>query len=286
MSKNTEGKITLQKLQKMKTEGTPITMITAYDYPAAMLVDQAGAEITLVGDSLGMVVHGFDSTLPVTMDMMVLHSQAVRRGTQKALLVADMPFGSFQVSLEKAMQNAVRLLQEAEVDAVKLEGGRRAEERIHHMVENGIAVMGHIGLTPQSIRAFGGFRVQGKSVETARQLLDDAEAVQDAGAFAIVLEGIPGPLAAEITARLEIPTIGIGAGVECDGQVLVLHDILGLASEYAPKFVKQYADLSSSIAAALSQFRDEVRRREFPTPDHEYTIAPAVWEAIKAELEG
>ena len=278
------AKVTIHKLNKMKANQEPITVITAYDYPGARLVDEA-ADIILVGDSVGMVVHGFDSTLPVTLDMMVLHAQAVRRGTTNALLVVDMPFGSYQASEDEAVMNAVRLLKEAQVDAVKLEGGTRHRKLIERLVASGIAVMAHIGLTPQSISAFGGFRVQGKTLETAQKLMADAYAVQAAGAFAVVLEGIPSPLAAMISAELSIPTIGIGAGAQCDGQVLVLHDILGLASEYAPKFVKQYANVTEVIRAALAQFREDVRSGTFPTPEHEYSIKPETWAEIARGLE-
>lgn len=277
-------KITLSTLQKMHANNEPITMVTAYDYPTARLVDQAEVEIVLVGDSLGMVVHGLDATLPVSMDMMLLHTQAARRGVARALLVADMPFMSYQASREDAVRNAARFLQEAGADAVKLEGGRHIRKTIQRLVAVGIAVMGHVGLTPQSVSAFGGFRVQGKTAAAARQVLDDALAVQQAGAFCVVLEGIPAPLAKLITARLDIPTIGIGAGVHCSGQVLVIHDMLGLGGGAAPKFVKRYADLATPLTAAVAAFRDEVRARDFPTSAHEYAIADDAWAAIEADL--
>lgn len=278
-------KINLAALQKMKRNADPITMVTAYDYPTARLVDEAEVELVLVGDSLGMVVHGFDSTLPVTMDMMVLHTQAVRRGLKRGLLVADMPFMSYQTNPEDALRNAARFLQEAGADAVKIEGGQRIAPTIGRIVDAGIAVMGHVGLTPQSISAFGGFKVQGKTLDTARKIIMDAKAVQEAGAFSMVIEGVPAQLATEITRRLDIPTIGIGAGAGCDGQVLVIHDILGLYSEYAPKFVKRYVDLSDGIRQAVVSYRDEVRSRTFPTDAHHYGIKAEVWAKLQAELD-
>jgi 3-methyl-2-oxobutanoate hydroxymethyltransferase len=276
--------VTLHTLRKLVNHNEPIVMLTAYDYPTARLIDAAGVEIILVGDSLGMVVHGLDSTLPVTMDMMLLHTQAVRRGTTNALLAADMPFMSYQTTPEDALRNAARFLQEAGADAVKLEGGRTIAPTIRRLVDAGIAVMGHVGLTPQSVSAFGGFRVQGKGVAAAQGVLDDALAVQDAGAFSVVLEGVPGPLAQLITARLDIPTIGIGAGVGCNGQVLVVHDLLGLGGDYAPKFVKAYADLAPEISDAVARFRAEVKARTFPADAHTYTIAAEDWAAITAAL--
>ncbi|PJF44804.1 MAG: 3-methyl-2-oxobutanoate hydroxymethyltransferase [Phototrophicales bacterium] len=278
-------KISLDTLQRMKKRQQPITMVTAYDYPTARLVDDAEVEIALVGDSLGMVVHGFSSTLPVTMDMMILHTQAVRRGLKRALLVADMPFMSYQTTPEDALRNAARFLQEGGADAIKIEGGQTMATTIRRIVDAGIAVMGHVGLTPQSISAFGGFRVQGKTIETARKIIADAKAVEAAGAFSIVIEGVPAPLAAEITKRVSIPTIGIGAGAGCDGQVLVIHDILGLYSEYAPKFVKQYARLDQAIREAIVAFREDVRARQFPTDEHVYNIKPEVWDEIIKSLD-
>jgi 3-methyl-2-oxobutanoate hydroxymethyltransferase len=268
----------------MRERGEPITMITAYDYPTAKLVEAAAIDVVLVGDSVGMVVHGLDSTLPVTMEMMLLHTQAVRRGVTRALLVADMPFMSYQTSPIDALRNAARFLQEANADAVKLEGGRAVAPTVQRLVEAGIAVMGHVGLTPQSVSAFGGFKVQGKSVEAARQVLDDALALQAAGVFSIVLEGLPGPLGQLITAQLTVPTLGIGAGAGCSGQVLVLHDVLGLGGDYAPKFVKQYATLSDDITVAVTRYRDDVRAGSFPTADHEYSINTETWDAIAAAL--
>lgn len=279
-------KISLDTLHKMKTRQQPITMVTAYDYPTARLLDEAEVEIVLVGDSVGMVVHGFTSTLPVTMDMMILHTQAVRRGVNRAVLVADMPFMSYQTTAEEALRNAGRFLQAAGADAVKVEGGQPIAPTIRRIVDAGIAVMGHIGLTPQSISAFGGFKVQGKTIETARKILADAKAIEAAGAFSMVIEGVPAQLAAEVTKRVNIPTIGIGAGPGCDGQVLVIHDILGLYSEYAPKFVKQYAAVGDQIRAAAIAFREEVRARQFPTDEHLYGIKAEVWADVVEALNG
>ncbi|HLV44006.1 MAG TPA: 3-methyl-2-oxobutanoate hydroxymethyltransferase [Aggregatilineales bacterium] len=278
-------KVTLHKLRDMKQRGERITMLTAYDYPTALLMDEAGVDMLLVGDSLGMVVHGFESTLPVTMDMMLMHCQAVRRGAKRALVVGDMPFMSFQLSREDALRNAARFLSEGGVDAVKLEGGRRMADTVRAMVETGIAVQGHIGLTPQSVSAFGGMRVQGRSVEAARSLLDDARALEDAGAFSIVLEGIPARLAALITARTGVPTIGIGAGAGCDGQVLVSHDMLGLYERFTPKFVRRYATLAESIRGAVAAYCDDVRSGAFPAEEETYAVSDEVWAAIEERLD-
>jgi len=269
----------------MKQRGERITMLTAYDYPTALLMDEAGVDMLLVGDSLGMVVHGFESTLPVTMDMMLMHCQAVRRGAKRALVVGDMPFMSFQLSREDALRNAARFLSEGGVDAVKLEGGRRMADTVRAMVETGIAVQGHIGLTPQSVSAFGGMRVQGRSVEAARSLLEDARALEDAGAFSIVLEGIPARLAALITARTGVPTIGIGAGAGCDGQVLVSHDMLGLYERFTPKFVRRYATLAESIRGAVAAYCDDVRSGAFPAEEETYAVSDEVWAAIEERLD-
>lgn len=278
-------RVSVHTIQAMKRRGERITMLTAYDYPSAKLIDAAGIDMILVGDSLGMVVHGLENTLAVTMDMMILHCRAVRRGVQRALIVGDMPFMSFQLSIRQAKRNAARFLSEGGVDAVKLEGGRHMAATTRALVKIGIAVQGHIGLTPQSISAMGGFRVQGKSVEAAKKLLDDALALEDAGAFSIVLEGIPGRLAALITRRLSIPTIGIGAGAGCDGQVLVLHNVLGLPG-HVPKFVKQYADLTTVMQDAFAAYRDDVRAGRFPDAEHTYPIDDDTWEAIEAALGG
>jgi 3-methyl-2-oxobutanoate hydroxymethyltransferase len=278
------NKISIHTLQEKKQRGERITMLTAYDYPSGQLVDASGVDVVLVGDSLGMVVHGFETTIPVTMDMMVMHCAATKRGIKRALLIGDMPFGSYQTDISTAKRNAARLLQEGGVDAVKLEGGEFMADTVCKIVEMGIAVHGHIGLTPQSVSAFGGFKVQGKTADVARQLIKDALAIQDAGAFAIVLEGIPSRLAKLISEKLTIPTIGIGAGSGCDGQVLVFHDLLGLFADFTPKFVKKYAHLREDIVGALEQYNAEVRDGHFPTHDHEYTLSDEVWQQLKDEL--
>lgn len=278
-------RVTLHTIRSMKERGERITMLTAYDYPTALLLDEAGVDMLLVGDSLGMVVHGFENTLPVTLEMMLLHCQAVRRGTKRALVVVDMPFMTYQISTAEAMRNAARLLAEGGADAVKLEGGRRVADTVRALVEAGIAVQGHIGLTPQSVSAFGGMRVQGKTVEAARQLLDDARALEAAGVFSLVLEGIPARLAALITRRVGVPTIGIGAGAGCDGQVLVTHDLLGLFERFTPRFVKRYATLADTMRSAFRAYCDEVRAGTFPADEHTYTIPDEVWQAIEAELD-
>ena len=251
-----------------------ITCLTAYDYPTARVLDEAGVDVILVGDSVGMAVLGYDSTLPVTIEDMLHHVKAVRRGTRRALLVADMPYGSYHVSIEDAVRNAVRLVKEGGAEAVKIEGGERRIELIARLVEAEIPVMGHVGLTPQSLHTMGGFHVQGKSFETSRQVERDARATESAGAFAVVLESIPRELAARVTERLRIPTIGIGAGPDCDGQILVLHDLLGLTFGHVPKFARHYADLSGLILQAVSTYCDDVRCSAFPA-DAESYHAPA-----------
>jgi len=267
-----DEKVTTAELRRMKAEGRPITMLTAYDYPMARLVDAAGVDVILVGDSVGNVVLGYTSTLPVTMDEMVHHVKAVARGVTRAMVVADMPFLSYQVSTEEALRNAGRFLKEAEAQAVKLEGGREITDRVRALVAAGIPVMGHIGLTPQAVHQMGGYRVQGRDVATARKLLDDARALEEAGAFSLVLECVPAPLAQLITEELTIPTIGIGAGPFCDGQVLVTHDLLGLYGGFAPKFVKRYAELHGAITRALEEYVREVRERKFPGPEHSFSM--------------
>jgi 3-methyl-2-oxobutanoate hydroxymethyltransferase len=255
----------------MKAEGEKIAMLTAYDYPFARLMDMEGIDMVLVGDSVGPVVAGYDHTLPVTMEEMIYHCRAVSRGLGQAFLVADMPFLSYQVDLREARLNAGRLVKEGGAQAVKLEGGENVADVVKTLADMDIPVVGHIGLTPQSIHRMGGYKVQGKQDQQARQLLCDARAVQDAGAFAIVLEGIPAGLAGQITAALDIPTIGIGAGVACDGQVLVIHDILGLCEKYSPKFVKRYADAASLIRQGIKGYIDEVKQGEFPGPEHSFS---------------
>ncbi len=265
-------KVTVIDIQKKKEAGEPITMLTAYDYPSALLVDQAEIDIILVGDSLNMVVLGRENTITVTMDEMLHHCRAVSRAAKSTLLVGDMPFMSYQVDPKEAVRNAGRFLKEGSMDVVKLEGGQQVAPVVEAIVDAGIPVMGHIGLTPQYISKLGGFRVQGKTSEAAQALLKDAQALEDAGCFSIVLEAVPSPVAQHVTEKLTIPTIGIGAGPHCDGQVLVFHDLIGLFDRFVPKFVKQYAKVSDIIAEALTQYRDEVLAGEFPAPEHEYAI--------------
>jgi len=261
---------TILDLQAMKAKGEKIAVLTAYDFPFARIMDQAGIDMVLVGDSVGSVVAGYDNTLPVTMDEMIYHSRAVARGVSQALIVTDMPFMSYQVDLAEARRNAGRLVKEGGAQAVKLEGGENVAETIAAIVQMDVPVVGHIGLTPQSVHRMGGYRVQGRQEEQAQQLMRDAKAVADAGACALVLEGIPAKLAAEITAALEIPTIGIGAGVECDGQVLVIHDILGLCEKYSPKFVKRFADVSGTIRQGIDDYIREVKDGDFPADEHSF----------------
>jgi 3-methyl-2-oxobutanoate hydroxymethyltransferase len=276
------GKITVPDIQSRKFNSSSgssatskkITCLTAYDYPTARLLDQAGVEILLVGDSLGMVVLGYDSTLPVTLEEMLHHVRAVRRGTKRALLVADMPYGSFHVSIDESIRNAMRLVKEGGAEAIKIEGGERRLELIARLVEAEIPVMGHVGLTPQSINALGGFHVQGKSTDAARQLERDARAVESAGAFSVVLESVPREVAARITDKLRIPTIGIGAGPDCDGQVLVFHDLVGLTIGHKPKFARQYANLGAEISRAAESYCNDVRDGSFPS-DAESFHSPA-----------
>ncbi len=264
------NKVTVPEIRKMKERGEKITALTAYDYTFARILDQAGVDILLVGDSLGSVIQGQTSTLPVTMEDMIYHTRAVVRGTGRALVVADMPFLSFQISIEEAKRNAGRFLQEAGAEAVKIEGGAAMLETIEAIVRIGIPVMGHVGLTPQSIHRFGGYKVQGKEKPQREAVLKDALAVEQGGAFSVVLESIPMDLAQEITRRLTIPTIGIGAGVNCDGQVLVIHDMLGLFDLYTPKFVKRYADLKGTMTEAVKSYIAEVREQRFPDEEHSF----------------
>lgn len=261
---------TILDIRRMKVEGEKITVLTAYDYPFARLMDLAGIDMILVGDSVGTVVAGYDNTLPVTLEEMLYHTRAVVRGTSSALVVTDMPFLSYQVDLAEARRNAGRLIKEGGAQAVKLEGGENIAATIRAIVDMDIPVVGHIGLTPQSIHRMGGFRVQGKEDLQARQLLADARAVEQAGAFALVLEGIPASLAREITETVAIPTIGIGAGAHCDGQVLVIHDILGLCEKYSPKFVKRFADVSETISQGISDYIREVKAGTFPDDEHSF----------------
>jgi 3-methyl-2-oxobutanoate hydroxymethyltransferase len=278
-------KITTHTYQQKKARGEVITMLTAYDYATAVAVDKAGIDSILVGDSLGMVVLGYQNTLPVTMETMIHHCQAVARGAKLALLIGDMPFMAYQVSVEEAVRNAGRFLQEAGMDCVKLEGGRERKDAVEAIVGAGIPVMGHLGLTPQSLHLLGGFRAQGKSASAAKRIVEDALTLQDAGCFSIVLETIPARLASYISERLEIPTIGIGAGVGCDGQVLVTHDLLGLFDRFTPRFVKKFADLHGEMGRAFSEYKGEVERKEFPTKEHSIEMSEEDWEIFLGNVD-
>ncbi|MGD8860830.1 MAG: 3-methyl-2-oxobutanoate hydroxymethyltransferase [Myxococcales bacterium] len=266
--------MTTQTLRAMTSRSERITMVTAYDATFARMLDEGGADVILVGDSLGMVVQGLDTTLPVTLDEMIYHCRAVARGARRALIVGDMPFMSYQVSPEEAMRNAGRVLAEGAAHAVKIEGGAEMTETVRRLTQAGIPVMGHVGLTPQSVHAMGGFKVQGKREEDAQRVLSDAKAIAEAGAFAVVLEGIPSQLATRITAELPVPTIGIGAGPHCDGQVLVCYDLLGLTPERVPKFVKKYESFYERGLAAMQQYRDEVRGGQFPSAAQSFGKIP------------
>jgi 3-methyl-2-oxobutanoate hydroxymethyltransferase len=267
-----DGKLPLTELAAMAEREERIVMVTAYDYPSARLADAAGMDIVLVGDSAAMTVLGHASTVPATMDEMLMLTRAVARGARRPLVVADMPFGSFQVSDEEALRNAIRFVKEAGADAVKLEGAGPSLSRVLALVGAGIPVMGHVGLTPQSATMLGGFKAQGKTAEQARRLLEDAAALEDAGCFSVVLEAVPAPVAARISERLTVPTIGIGSGPDCDGQVLVLHDVLGLYDGRSPRFARRYADLATEIRGALERFAGEVRSGAFPTEEHTYAM--------------
>jgi 3-methyl-2-oxobutanoate hydroxymethyltransferase len=278
-------KTTSLTLREKQRRGEPITMVTAYDFPTARIADAAGFDAILVGDSLAMVVLGHPNTLSVTMDEMLHHARAVSRGATSALLVGDMPFMSYQASATDAVRNAGRFLQEAGMDAVKLEGGRPFVETVKAIVRSGIPVQGHIGLTPQSVKALGGFRVQGRTAEAARALIDDALALEDAGCFSVVLESVPDRLAELVTNRLNIPTIGIGAGPGTGGQVLVLHDLVGMFDGFTPKFAKRYAELGTAMGDALRAFRAEVESGAFPAREHSYAMAEEEWQALLATLD-
>jgi len=273
-------KITILSLKEKKEKGEPITMLTAYDYPTGLLVDQAGIDIILVGDSLAMVVLGHENTVSVTMDEMLHHCKAVARGAKNPLLVGDMPFMSYQVDPLEAVRNAGRFLKEGGMDVIKLEGGKDMAPTVKAIVDAGIPTMGHIGLTPQTISKLGGYRVQGKDVAAAQALIDDALALEEAGAFSLILEAIPSPVAKLITERVKIPTIGIGAGPDCDGQVLVTHDLIGLFDRFVPKFVKQYAQIFPKILEALEAYRDEVIAGTFPGPEYCYGMSPEAEQAL------
>ena len=278
-------RVTINQIKAMKQKGEKIAMLTAYDYSTARIVDEADIPLILVGDSLGMVVLGYESTIPVTMTEMLHHTKAVVRGTEKALIIGDMPFMTYHVSIEDALRNAARFIQEAGAQAVKLEGGVTVAEKVRRIVECGIPVMGHIGLTPQSVHQFGGFKVQGKTPEAASRLLEDARALEDAGVFAIVLETIPAQLAALITRKLAIPTIGIGAGIGCDGQVQVINDILGSFADFVPRHAKQYVKLTDVIAKAVSEYREEVENGSFPTEQQSFSIDEGVLAELSEQLK-
>jgi 3-methyl-2-oxobutanoate hydroxymethyltransferase len=274
-------RISINQIKEMKEKGEKITMLTAYDYPIARLIDELGIPMILVGDSLGMVVLGYESTIPVTIEEMLHHTKAVVRGTRKALVVGDLPFMTYHISTADAQRNAARFIQEGGAQAVKLEGGVNIAEKVSAIVGCGIPVMGHIGLTPQSINQLGGYRVQGRTEEAAKRLLEDAKALEQAGAFAIVMETVPTPLATLITQRISIPTIGIGAGNGCDGQVQVVSDILGLFTDFVPKHAKQYANLASTIRAAITEYDREVKAGSFPAEEQSFSMDESILDRLK-----
>lgn len=279
----TKSKLTVRDIRAMKEQGAKITVLTAYDARFAGLIDEAGIDMVLVGDSLGMVVLGYESTVPVTMAEMLHHARAAKKGVQRAVLVGDLPFLSYQVDQREAIANAGRFLKEAGCDAVKLEGGAEVCDTVAAIVRAGIPVMGHIGLTPQTAGQLGGYKVQGKDLESAQKMLRDAKALAAAGAFALVLECIPDQLAAAITEAISIPTIGIGAGPHCDGQVLVTHDLIGMFEKFVPRFVKQYANLAPQIKEAIAAFRDEVRSGAYPDAAHSFPMPDAVVRQLRED---
>jgi 3-methyl-2-oxobutanoate hydroxymethyltransferase len=274
-------RVNINQIKEMKQKGEKIVMLTAYDYSTARIVDEAGIPLILVGDSLGVVMLGYDSTIPVTMDVMLHHTKAVVRGTQKALIIGDMPFMTYQISTEEAIRNAGRFLQEAGAQAVKLEGGVTVAETVKRIVDCGIPVCGHIGLTPQSVNTLGGHKIQGKTPAAAQKLLDDAVALEQAGAFAVVLETVPAALAALISKQISIPTIGIGAGVGCDGQVQVINDLLGSFVDFVPKHAKQYAKLFDIIKNAVTEYQDEVKSGAFPTEKNSFSMDETILSGLK-----
>jgi len=276
-------RITINQIKEMKPKGEKIAMLTAYDYSTAKIVDEAGIPLILVGDSLGMVVLGYESTIPVTMEEMLHHTKAVVRGTKQAMVIGDMPFMTYHISVDDALYNAARFIQEGGAQAVKLEGGITVAEKVRRIVECGIPVMGHIGLTPQSIYQLGGFTVQGKTPEAAARLLEDARALEQAGAFAIVLETVPAQLARIITDKVSIPTIGIGAGIACDGQVQVINDLLGSFTDFVPKHAKQYAKLADIIQKAVTEYLNEVKAGSFPTEKQSYSIDESILSELKTK---
>jgi 3-methyl-2-oxobutanoate hydroxymethyltransferase len=265
-------KTTVFDIKARKNTGSPITELTAYDYPFALLVDKCGIDMILVGDSLGMVVLGYKDTVPVTMDEMIHHTRAVSRAVETSLLIGDMPFGSYNASLKKSIENACRFIKEGRADCVKLEGGKNMAKVVKAIVNAGIPVQGHIGLTPQTVSALGGYKAQGKTAEAARQLIDDAKALEDAGCFSIVLEAVTASISKMVTEAVSIPTIGIGSGIHCDGQVLVTHDMVGLFDRFTPKFVKPYSKISDIISSSISEFKEDVTNRKFPEEKHSFTI--------------
>ena len=277
-------KVTTLTFRQKKDRGEVITMLTAYDYPTALAMDKAGVDAILVGDSLAMVVLGYENTLPVTMEEMLHHTRAVSRGAKSALLIGDMPFMSYQVSVEEATRNAGRFLQQGGMDAVKLEGGRERSDAIRSITSAGIPVMGHIGLTPQSVNQLGGFRAQGKTAMAAKRLVEDALILEEAGCFSIVLESVPARLAGLISKKISIPTIGIGAGAGCDGQVLVTHDLLGLFDRFTPKFVKKYADFHHEMQKAFADYIEDVETRRFPAEEHSVEMDDKEWDALLKDV--
>ena len=276
-------RVTITEIKEMKQKKEKIPMLTAYDYVTAKMVDEAGVPLILVGDSLGMVILGYESTIPVTIEEMLHHTKAVVRGTKKALIVGDMPFMTYHTSVSDALYNAARFIQEGRAQAVKLEGVEVVAEKVKRLIDCGIPVMGHIGLTPQSIHQFGGFKVRGKTPEVAERLLKDAQILEEAGAFSIVLECIPAPLSKLITQRVNIPTIGIGAGLDCDGQVQVISDILGLYTDFVPKHAKQYAKLAEEIKTAVADYIAEVKSESFPTMKQSYTMDESLLSVIASQ---
>ncbi len=274
-------RITINQIKEMKQKGEKIPMLTAYDYATAKIIDEASIPLILVGDTLGQVVLGYESTIPVTMEDMLHHAKAVVRGTKKAMVIGDMPFMTYHISVEEALRNAARFIQEAGCQAVKLEGGVTVAEKVKRIVECGIPVMGHIGLTVQSINQFGGHKIQGKTPEAAMRLLEDARALEKAGAFCVVIETVPTPLATLITKKISIPTIGIGAGAGCDGQVLVINDMLGSYTDFVPKHAKQFAKIAGIMSSAVSQYLEEVKSGKFPTEAHSFAMDESVLAGLK-----
>lgn len=279
-------KVTVHTLMEKKRNGQPITWLTAYDYPTAQMEEKAGIDIVLVGDSIGMTIFGYDSTLPVTLDLLIPHTQAVRRGAPNVFLIGDMPYMTYQISPQEAIRNAGRFMAECGCDAVKLEGGREVIDTVKALIKATIPVVGHLGLTPQSIAMLGGFKAQGRSAYAAKRIIEDAKALEEAGVCMILLEAIPPEVSKVVTERAEIPIIGIGAGPHVDGQCLIVHDMLGMFEAFTPKFVKKYADIGAQIVEALEAFRDEVHEGEFPQPEHCYGMPDGEVEKLREMLAG